>query len=770
MPFYLTGNPVPSASVLDIRDNSQNLDLALNDITSSLWADRLGRNRMTWFGLESAFTVKLSDFESRFSTQIVEQEATFDASQVDKENRFQAFLDSSGYVFLGDYEDGPFQFSARNQYIRYDNQYYRLDANTDVGFTTTGTDATSFANDVTHFVLMDGDTLRQNLGSNELPGLSMIGLAVSGRLSDAIVSAYVSAFGGDKSGQEDSTAAVLKAVAAIRTVVDSRYVPGSKRFGRVIFGNGQYIVGDVPIFSGIAYEGQGRWQTLIIPKAGCSFAFTTTGTTSEPPVVSSKRCLHTTLCGMTIGYGYQEQLYTPVPDAGGVNWSDVSYGIMRDVFFHDLHGYGIKLDFVWDSDFENIRIDNCGHVTRDSEGNITEVREGLNIGPGGSANDGSNALRFRGLHIEDCPKLLHIGDRSRHIFFTSPKLEGTNNIAASSTIRSTVGVTFDCPELTWQSSAIPMFDAYGLTQTVDNYNLVFDSPTLISSLTTPGWYFKYSSYLAPLILNNPTMRGVARLAEGDNIQITGGSSHQSGPCLVKGTGRVIIEGVNWQNILASVAGDGSDDVIVLSGYGNRVNGNTFKPQGSATDGSACINLTSTANNSEAIGNNFYGSKNYGLRIGNPALYKTVYDNRIYSFAASTFGSLITGIAQRFTVTSALEDNPLGVTGSLLAGSITISNGGTGQVSCFRGATTVNLRAILGGSRLSVARCFGDSGLNNSMVLSDTLSSHGNIMKTGSGSAGDGFIYVNQDYARMTITNYSGQDVTLYWSSITPYNV
>ncbi|WP_216352628.1 hypothetical protein [Klebsiella michiganensis] len=173
MPFYLTGNPVPSASVLDIRDNSQNLDLALNDITSSFWSDRLGRSRMSWFGLESAFTVKLSDFESRFSTQIVEQETTFDASQADKENRFQAFLDSSGYVFLGDYEDGPFQFSARNQYIRYNNQYYRLNAATDVGFITTGTDATSFANDVTHFVLMDGDTLRQNLGSGD--GAKLVG-------------------------------------------------------------------------------------------------------------------------------------------------------------------------------------------------------------------------------------------------------------------------------------------------------------------------------------------------------------------------------------------------------------------------------------------------------------------------------------------------------------------------------------------------------------------------------------------------------------------
>jgi hypothetical protein len=44
---------------------------------------------------------------------------------------------------LGEYQNGPFQFSARNQYIRYNNQYYRLNAATDVGFTTTGTDATS---------------------------------------------------------------------------------------------------------------------------------------------------------------------------------------------------------------------------------------------------------------------------------------------------------------------------------------------------------------------------------------------------------------------------------------------------------------------------------------------------------------------------------------------------------------------------------------------------------------------------------------------------
>ncbi|SSH53741.1 right-handed parallel beta-helix repeat-containing protein [Klebsiella pneumoniae] len=122
---------------------------------------------------ESSFEEKSNEFELRFSSQLSTQGSTFSESQSDKEHRFQQFLLNSGYVFLGNYVDGPFQFSSRNQYIRYNNQYYRLNAATDVGFTTTGTDATSFANDVTHFVLMDGDTLRQNLGSDE--GFKLVG-------------------------------------------------------------------------------------------------------------------------------------------------------------------------------------------------------------------------------------------------------------------------------------------------------------------------------------------------------------------------------------------------------------------------------------------------------------------------------------------------------------------------------------------------------------------------------------------------------------------
>ncbi|HDH1451636.1 TPA: hypothetical protein PIT98_001023 [Klebsiella quasipneumoniae subsp. quasipneumoniae] len=145
-----TQAPVPSTDIRNAVFAGAKLD---EEVTGSgeFYTDRLGIKRLTNTGRNNQFN----------------------AAQQERADQFQQFLLSSGYVFLGDYEDGPFQFSARNQYIRYNDQYYRLNAATDVGFTTTGTDAISFANDVAHFVLMDGDTLRQKLGSDD--GFKLLG-------------------------------------------------------------------------------------------------------------------------------------------------------------------------------------------------------------------------------------------------------------------------------------------------------------------------------------------------------------------------------------------------------------------------------------------------------------------------------------------------------------------------------------------------------------------------------------------------------------------
>lgn len=143
--------PVPSTDIRNAVFAGAKLDEEVTG-TGDFYTDRLDVKRLTNTGRNNQFN----------------------AAQQERADQFQQFLLSSGYVFLGDYEDGPFQFSARNQYIRYDNQYYRLNATTDVGFTTTGTDAISFANDVAHFVLMDGDTLRQDLASPDGNGTNRV--------------------------------------------------------------------------------------------------------------------------------------------------------------------------------------------------------------------------------------------------------------------------------------------------------------------------------------------------------------------------------------------------------------------------------------------------------------------------------------------------------------------------------------------------------------------------------------------------------------------
>lgn len=195
--------PVPSTDIRNAVFAGAKLDEEVTG-TGEFYTDRLGVKRLTNTGRTTQFNASQNERSEIFNRQLAEQEGVFESSQTDKENRFQQFLLSSGYVFLGDYEDGPFQFSARNQYIRYNNQYYRLNAATDVGFTTTGTDATSFANDVTHFVLMDGDTLRQNLGSNEEDlGIALLGLPGSGSLKNIIGKWTSPEAWGAVSGSED---------------------------------------------------------------------------------------------------------------------------------------------------------------------------------------------------------------------------------------------------------------------------------------------------------------------------------------------------------------------------------------------------------------------------------------------------------------------------------------------------------------------------------------------------------------------------------------
>ncbi|EIY2761543.1 TPA: hypothetical protein MAA82_004088 [Klebsiella pneumoniae] len=146
MSTYKTGNPLGSAAVKDLFDNAENLDFALNSLTALMWTDRLGKTRRSFFGMESAFVTQLTS----------------------QENRFNTFIQSSGYQIVGDYTAGPLTLTEYNQLIRYNNELYKLTAATDIPFTTAGnTDETWTSTDAAYFVSVGDAALRQNLGSDE---------------------------------------------------------------------------------------------------------------------------------------------------------------------------------------------------------------------------------------------------------------------------------------------------------------------------------------------------------------------------------------------------------------------------------------------------------------------------------------------------------------------------------------------------------------------------------------------------------------------------
>ena len=141
MTTYATNNPQGSMDPKDLFDNAQNLDYALNEITQGIWKDRFGRNRKSFWGMEQDFSAQL----------------------LSQKQRFDNFIQSSGYEVIGEYTSGPLTIDEYNQLIRYQNELWKLTAATNLPFTTSGNDAASWVNDSTHFVSVGDNALRQQI-------------------------------------------------------------------------------------------------------------------------------------------------------------------------------------------------------------------------------------------------------------------------------------------------------------------------------------------------------------------------------------------------------------------------------------------------------------------------------------------------------------------------------------------------------------------------------------------------------------------------------
>ncbi|WP_220998317.1 hypothetical protein [Klebsiella michiganensis] len=709
--------PVPSTDIRNAVFAGAKLDEEVTG-TGEFYTDRLGVKRLTNTGRNNQFS----------------------AAQQDRTNQFQQFLLSSGYVFLGDYEDGPFQFSARNQYIRYNNQYYRLNAATDVGFITTGTTAASFANDVTHFVLMDGDTLRQDLGSDEgdpIVASEKVRAALGGTISEALRYVSVDGFEPDLTGTTDSTLSVLKAAAIAKTLADSAYVTGDTTYYVVKFGFGAYMLGDVPLYTGITYEGQDN-GSFIIPKAGAKFCLTTTGT--EPYATSSsKRLYNATIKNLRIGCAFRETVF-PVPaGVGGINIEYASYIKIENVEMRMLNGPGLVLKEVWDSDIDKLRMMKVGNIT-----DLANIAPALNMSMG-DGTDGCNAIRFDKLHIEECPKPLQLEPGCRHIFFTTMKLEGGST---TSTIVGAAGISFTNTEETWARNDIPHM-SFTRTESYESFGVVFDTPQFNSGGTAPrGWYIHHESDSGHLLISNPIGKFVKTMVTGNSWISRGGTAYACGPDYMKGTWSCTVEGLVARAIMkTSTAGaaptDGTGDFIVLSGGDNVVRNCKLHSAGATDDGLAFINILGCNNDVACNDNSFSGSRQYGIR-GSITSYKVRNNSLVDS---GTLAATLSAAAARYSLTNP-GANGLG-SGGFKSANVTISAGAAGSLDIISGATTLLIRAssALG---FAAAKIFVDANFST-VALEQSL---GGIFATGAGTPGDGKVYITKSGSNLILTNYN----------------
>lgn len=156
-----TNNPIPSEDPRDLKFNAGKIDEEVNG-SADYYTDRFGVQRLTNTGRNNHFQGQMTQQADDWLEQFNQQESDF-----------QQFLLNSGYQFLGDYENGPYTITARNQIIRYQNEFWRLNAATNPPYTTTGINGTSWGVDVTHLVSVGDANLRQELSSSE--GTSLIG-------------------------------------------------------------------------------------------------------------------------------------------------------------------------------------------------------------------------------------------------------------------------------------------------------------------------------------------------------------------------------------------------------------------------------------------------------------------------------------------------------------------------------------------------------------------------------------------------------------------
>jgi hypothetical protein len=190
MTIYATFNPIGSTNPKDLIDNAQNLDLLILGPLLS-YPDRRGVNRLSWAGIEAAFAAAQASRASTFTTTQATNQAAFDtaqtarattftatqaakqaeydAAQVDRENRFNMWLDLSGFENPPlVYTDGvTLKVDRVTQLIQRSGNLYTVKRPATFPKTLTGT----WATDAPGLVLRNDQSIRQDLADPTVGGL-----------------------------------------------------------------------------------------------------------------------------------------------------------------------------------------------------------------------------------------------------------------------------------------------------------------------------------------------------------------------------------------------------------------------------------------------------------------------------------------------------------------------------------------------------------------------------------------------------------------------
>lgn len=576
-------------------------------------------------------------------------------------------------------------------------------------------------------------------------GSSMVGMPQGGTISQNLVTVSVDAFGADPTGTVDSSPAVIAALQSVYgSTLDSRYYSSRTKYVQLIFGNGTYILGDIPLISGTDYVGQGRWATRIIPKAGASYVFKTVGTQPAADAGGAGRYWAGHIRDMLIGDRY---LSTGLPqNVGAIYMSNVSHFRLERVDIVNIDGPGLDLAACWDSQFYALKITGTGN-TRDSLNPVPALRITSVTGSGGK--EGSNALMFYGLHIELCPQQMQL-DFVAHVLFSGGKFEGGTATSGwkSSTIISAVEVCFADPELTWQTEAFPMFHMLTSGAT-SNTGIHFSSPRLLSQAGVPSWYFYYNSDLAPLLISDITARSVSKLITGANFILDGGVTYNCGPTIVNGDkGTRVLDLVCKQVPAVSTS---ADNTFILTGTESEVRGCYVQCAGTNSDGAAVIQIASGATDAKVHNNVFSGAKQYGILQNGVVTSRYIRDNVVAPSA--NIPILINGSTALYSM------NSQGIlSGYFKTASLTVAASASGTVDIIGGATLFSIRATLGAT---VASCVVHSDASGTkLVIMGETSSGGTVMfQTGTGTPGDGTLRLTKSGGILTITNNTGSSGT-----------